>query len=163
MKLLEEYENQYWVTEDWRIYSVRSDIFLKQSINHHWYLCVSISFKWKKKNLKVHRLVAKCFLQKIRWRNFVNHKDWNKLNCHKDNLEYTTRKKNIQHMYSSWLRKDLSTKWKPIWQFKDWVLVCEYRSVLHASKELSIAYSCIRCCVLWIRKTAGWSSFQYIK
>ena len=50
-----------------------------------------------KKPLNVHRVVAKAFLLKPKGCNVVNHKDGNKLNNNIENLEWTTKRKNIDH------------------------------------------------------------------
>lgn len=156
---LEEFWNNYTLYKCWKIYSHKSDIFMKTFINHHWYVCVNLSHEWKSKNIKVHILVAKKYLKKVRWKRFVNHKDWNKLNCHKDNLEYSTRSENMIHVYQNWLRKNMSTKWIVILQMKDWAIINEFASVLQASKQLCIWYSCIRSCIYWLQKTSRWFTF----
>lgn len=54
------------------------------------------------KNLYVHRLVAECFLEKpSEEHNQVNHKDGNKENNHKSNLEWVTGKRNIRHAHET--------------------------------------------------------------
>lgn len=63
------------------------------TINNRGYKTVGI----QKTTYMVHRLVAKAFLDKPTGKDFVNHKDGNKLNNHVDNLEWCTIKENNQH------------------------------------------------------------------
>ncbi len=50
-----------------------------------------------KKSMKVHRLVAYAFLESDESRIEVNHKDLDPLNNKVENLEWCTRKENVQH------------------------------------------------------------------
>lgn len=66
-----------------------------------------VSFRDKdgnKKNNLVHRLVAVAFLDKPNGKDFVNHKDGNKLNNHFTNLEWCTQSENNQHAYDTGLK-----------------------------------------------------------
>lgn len=51
----------------------------------------------KIKNVPVHRLVAKAFIENPEGKPFVNHKDSNRLNYSIDNLEWVTPKENFNH------------------------------------------------------------------
>jgi len=54
----------------------------------------------KKKTIQVHRLVALHFIENHVYLPQVNHKDGNKNNNRKDNLEWISNKGNINHAYS---------------------------------------------------------------
>ena len=58
----------------------------------------------KRKNMKVHKLVAITFLGNHNGP-ILNHKDGDKQNNHLNNLEYVTYSDNINHAYRNGLRK----------------------------------------------------------
>lgn len=53
--------------------------------------------KATRKNMRVHRLVALAWIPNPAGKREVNHKDRDKTNNHRTNLEWTTRKENMQH------------------------------------------------------------------
>ena len=56
------------------------------------------------KNIRLHRLVAEHFIEKIKGKEQINHIDGNKQNNRVDNLEWCTCRENIQHAYKIGLR-----------------------------------------------------------
>lgn len=61
------------------------------------YLCVKLAKDRKKTNQYVHRLTAFAHVQNPSGLPDVNHKDGDKTNNRADNLEWTTRKENLDH------------------------------------------------------------------
>jgi len=74
---------------------------LKLNKNARGYLYCNISKKGKVTKVKIHILVAKCFVDNIQNKETVNHINGNKLNNHYSNLEWLTRKENIQHYFKN--------------------------------------------------------------
>lgn len=70
---------------------------LKQTSNSLGYLQVSLCYDGLTKTERVHRLVALLFVDNPLKLPKVNHKDTNKQNNNKDNLEWCTQKENVQH------------------------------------------------------------------
>jgi len=83
--------------KDSKVYNYKGKI-LKTPLNTG-YPCVYLSKHHKKHTIRVHILVARAFLSKIKGKYFVNHKDLNKQNNHVSNLEWCTHKENIQHAH----------------------------------------------------------------
>lgn len=64
------------------------------------YHCLVLRKDGKNHNVLVHRLVAYAFVEGFNPSLEVNHKDGNKDNNHKDNLEYVTCQENIDHAWA---------------------------------------------------------------
>jgi hypothetical protein len=77
----------------------KSDKLLTPSKNAKGYLEVWLSFNNKVKKYRVNRLVALAFIPNPEDKEQVNHKDGNKENNYKDNLEWTTCSENLKHAY----------------------------------------------------------------
>ncbi|MBQ0088128.1 MAG: HNH endonuclease [Prevotellaceae bacterium] len=94
MRMIPDYEDLYAATKDGRIWSYRSNKFLKQSINNCGYCKVGLVKDGKQKTALVHRCVM------LAWcpgEGDVNHKDENKLNNNLENLEWLSRRDNINY------------------------------------------------------------------
>lgn len=75
---------------------------LKHTLNNKGYYWVTLSSGNKKRCAYVHRLVAKAFLENPEEKPEVNHKDLDKTNNTTENLEWCTRKENVQHYVRSY-------------------------------------------------------------
>lgn len=82
----------YFVTSWGRVFSVRAKTLTPQ-VGKRGYR----TLRTMEKNLAVHRLVAKAFLEQPVDKFYVNHKDGNKTNNNVTNLEWCTPKENYQH------------------------------------------------------------------
>jgi hypothetical protein len=145
----------YTVAIDWTIYNKKWQK-IQPRINEQWYVIVKLAGK----NYRVHRIVAYLFIGPCRPWYQVNHIDGNKLNNHRDNLEYLSKSKNQLHRRHS-LQKHWSTRSLQILAKKDGE-VTTYSSINLAHTSLCISYTCIKQCCEGIRKTAGWYIFSYV-
>ena len=100
---------------------------------------------------RVHRLVAKSFLENPNDLPEVNHIDGNKLNNRVENLEWCSRERNIQHAYGSGLipirtgkRNSLSKV--VIQKTKSGDFVKEWDSVADINRTLGYSINSIVCC-----------------
>jgi hypothetical protein len=108
-KDIEDYEGLYQVSNFGRIKSL--DKIVKGRNNYHLrkgkiligrkdgggYLMVALYKNRKRKDIKIHKLVAKCFIPNILKKPEINHIDRNKNNNSDSNLEWVTSKENSIH------------------------------------------------------------------
>lgn len=99
-KVIEEYP-RYIVTSFGRVYSLNTKRFLKQHKNRGGYFIVNMCIAGlKPRNARVHRLVAKAFLEEISAdKPDVNHIDGNKENNRIENLEWSNKSLNGFHAH----------------------------------------------------------------
>jgi len=100
MKNIKGFEEYYSITKDGRVYSKRSEKFLKLNYKKNGYVYIELNVGNKASNHRVHRLVALTFIDNPENKEYVNHKDGNKSNNHVSNLEWCTASENNLHMYS---------------------------------------------------------------
>lgn len=100
MKDIKGYETQYSVTESGLVFNKKINKIISICITGRGYNAVTLN---KKMHL-LHRLVAIHFVPNPENKPQVNHKDGNKLNNHKDNLEWCTGSENMIHAYKTGLQ-----------------------------------------------------------
>lgn len=108
----------YLIDEKGNIFSEYSKKYLKTHLNNRGYVvCQLRNINGKNCVILVHRLVAKTFIpNKSANQLEVNHKDGNKLNNDMNNLEWCTRKENINHGIQTGLISQLMAR-TPIFQY----------------------------------------------
>jgi hypothetical protein len=88
----------YLVSEDGDIYSVKSKKYLKQCFNGRYYQVTLYKGALKtRETWLVHRIVAKTWIPNPECKPEVNHKNAVKVDNRVSNLEWSTRKENIDH------------------------------------------------------------------
>jgi hypothetical protein len=88
----------------------------------------------------LHRLVALTFLENPENKEFVNHKDGNKLNNQLTNLEWVTCLENNMHK----IQTGLSNSTKKVIQYdKNMNKLNEFYSIVECSELLNISFSCV--------------------
>lgn len=90
---------QYSVSDDGRVRNNKTGKILTQNPDTNGYLSVGLCRDGKQTTKRVHRLVAEAFIPNPLNLHDINHKDGNKNNNHKLNLEYCTRSYNMIHSY----------------------------------------------------------------
>lgn len=115
-KDIEDYEGIYQVSNLGRVKSLARTVYmtdakirktrdtlLSQHVNEKGYLHVSLTKNGKTRTKRTHRLVAQAFLKNPENLKEVNHRDGNKENNEASNLEWVTRKENVEHAITSGL------------------------------------------------------------
>lgn len=92
------FQGKYFVSQDGRVYSSSTDTWLKPLNNGHGYMQVRLWDNDKRRYFfrYIHRLVAQAFIPNPDNKPQVNHKDFNRANNESSNLEWVTRKENVQ-------------------------------------------------------------------
>ena len=158
-KVVPNYPN-YYVSNTGKVKSIYKKsygmkiLILKQYLDRYGYLYVRLSNrdlnnKSKMINLKVHRLVAMCFLNNYSKDLQVNHIDENKLNNNVSNLEMCSNKYNCR--YGS-RRTKLA---KPVIQETlEGKFVKEWISIREITRTLGYARACISACCKGVLKSS---------
>lgn len=152
------FEWKYQISNLWNVKSLKfnnseNSKILKIQFNTRWYSRIYL-WKW----YQIHRLVMFTF----KWISSldVNHKDWNKQNNNIENLEYCTKKENINHGWKNGLYKVKNNK-KIIQYSKDWKFIKEWFSARDIERELWIWNQNIPKACKWTIKTLWWFIWKY--
>lgn len=93
-KPIKGWEGYYTITNDGRVYSIRSGRYLNKGFDKDGYRLVTLSVDNIKRTYRVHRLVAETFIENPDNKTEVNHKDFNRQNNWFENLEWVTQEEN---------------------------------------------------------------------
>lgn len=166
---------KYQASNRW--YILNKNWIMKEQTHHQWYKRISLILNWKKKTIKVHRLVAITFIPNPDNKKCVCHKDNNKSNNNISNLYWGTHSENTKQAFNDWLIvsgfmvynphawKRWSSSWfaKKISQYdKLWNLIRKFDSIVDAEAECHIARQSISAVCRWVRKTAWWFVWKFI-
>lgn len=112
------------------------------------------------KHHKIHRLVALHFIENPYNKQYVNHKNGNKLDNKVENLEWVTNQENVIHGYENGLNKEGLS---PIIQYdkEGKYIIKEFKSISDASRELNIDSSSISACCREITIQTHGFHFKY--
>ncbi len=140
----------------------RNELVLKQRKNNKGYAIVDLYKSNKRGQFLVHRLVTLSFIPKPDSCDFVNHIDEDKNNNHLANLEWCTRKYNMNHGTAKY-RIGIKNSIKINMLSKDGGFIRSFDSAKQAERELKINNSNINECLRTKRKSAGGFIWQYAK
>jgi len=149
-------DTNYWITVDGRVWSERSNKFMKGSIDSYGYAVFKIRFGKSPKLMKIHRLVAECYLPNPYNKETVNHIDCNKLNNHVCNLEWATPAENNAHGWKNGLFTASNRKFT-----KDSVReIKRLRKNGMSVAALSVAYGCEESSIYRLLKGETYKEYQ---
>lgn len=106
MKFIRGLENSYGITEDGSVFSYLTLKYRKLHVNKAGYVVFTTRLGGRKGKTicrKVHRCVAEAYLENPDNKPEVNHKNGNKQDNSKLNLEWATKSENIQHAFDNGL------------------------------------------------------------
>lgn len=159
------YEGLYMVSNLGRVKSLNynrtgQEGILKARNDSYGYLQAHLYKDGKDKGCAIHRLVAKAFLPNPENYNEINHKDENKENNCVQNLEWCSRKYNVNYgtrnKRSAEKHINHPRRSKPVIAInKVSGLILEYTSVSEASRVTGVDQSSITKCCKGKRKSAG--------
>jgi len=109
-KPIRGYEDLYLISDSGFVWSVAAKTILKHTTNEKGYRRVTLSKNSELKNITVHRLVARAFVENLHFKKQVNHIDGDKKNNFKENLEWVTPSENVYHSYEKGLASNQGSK-----------------------------------------------------
>jgi hypothetical protein len=101
--MIEVIKDQYAITEDGKVFSIKRGIYLKTRVDRYGYEIVTLWDRGKQLTRKVHRLVAQAYIENLFDLPTVNHIDGNKLNNAAGNLEWASVRDNHSHAFATGL------------------------------------------------------------
>ena len=93
---IEGYHN-YLIYEDGKVFSKKSNKFIKAFTDTHGYLILGLSKDGKRKTFWIHRLISLHYIPNPHNYECVDHKDRNRQNNSIDNLRWVTKQMNNQN------------------------------------------------------------------
>lgn len=97
------YETLYLISDLGNVKSLHTNKILKPSVDKYGYCRFSATKNKRQKTLRIHRLVGELFIPNPNNLPQLNHKDGNKSNNCKNNLEWSTDSDNKLHAYKTGL------------------------------------------------------------
>ncbi len=171
----------YLVYEDGRIYSNKSNKFLKYNITRNGYPTVELFNECGSSRILVHRIVALTFVPNPNCLPQVNHKDENKLNPSAGNLEWCTAKYNLNYgtaikrrvahtdysrsFYKEAAFRNSMAQRRPVQQLLNGIVIADYESSAEAWRQTGINAAHINACCnnKPKRNSAGGFSWRFKK
>lgn len=156
---------------------VTKEKILKQILHSNGYLSVTLCENKKTKQINVHRLVAKAFIENKYNKPNINHIDAIKTNNYFKNLEWVTQKENSEHAVKNNLYKnninekngmfgkfgELNINSKKIVQMdKNELVINDYPCIAEASRANKISAGNISAVCNGKRKTCGGFIWKFI-
>ena len=161
-KDVDGYKGLYRVSDKGEVYSVRRNCIMTPRYDKDGYAQVTFKVNGRRKEYRLHRIVAAAFVHNPCCYPEVNHKDENKSNNSASNLEWCTRAYNIN--YGTGLSRASVNRAKPVAQYSpDGEFIQSWGSIKEASTTLSIARSDISKVAKGRQRMAGGFRWKYIK
>jgi hypothetical protein len=156
---IKDYENNYEVSNTGKIRNIKNkkQAILKPRIGNHGYYYINLSKNGVVKSKTIHRIVGVAFLCNKDEKKTINHKDGNKLNNNKNNLEWATYLENNRHAVTTGLMPT-----REVLQYDlQMNFINEFYSVSNAEKKTKVNCGGIWCVCNGLRNKAGNYIWKY--
>ena len=169
-KPIKDTDGLYLISDDGKVFSVRSNRLIKPQLNNNGYWRVELNINGEAKKYSVHRLVAETFIPNPNDYPVINHKDENPSNNHVSNLEWCTHKYNTNYgnrlekyyEHTHPCRGSANPQSKPIYQFDlNGKRIAKFGSAGEASRVTGLASNVIAKCANGERKQYKGFVFQH--
>ena len=134
IKKIKLLENDYFLVSNGDLFSLKYKCFLIKQLDRKGYNYYSLRNNKEEKKFKTHRLVAIYFLEPIKGKDIVNHKDLVKTNNWDWNLEWVTHQENVDHAKIN--GRMIAKGQKKVVQLLDGEIINIYESLSHAAKAV---------------------------
>ena len=104
---IDGYDGMYLINENGLIWSMASSKFKINILGKRGYYTVDLWKNNKRKNFKIHRLIAEYFIPNTENKPFINHKNGIKTDNRIENLEWCTQFENNTHSRLTKLNNDM--------------------------------------------------------
>lgn len=151
----------YQVTDDGRVFSLKSNKFLSPKVDKYGYIAYTLFVSGKARCVTAHRLVALTYINNPDNLPCVNHINENKLDNRVDNLEWVTVKDNDNHGTRN-LRMAQTKETKPVVQIFDNGSTKIFRGAKDAFRHTGINRCQISRVCRGLSKTAGGYEWRYL-
>lgn len=143
-----------------RIRNLTTHKLVKQTKRADGYMRCKLSKNGKRKDVRVHRVIAFTFLANPENKQFVNHLNSERDDNRLENLAWCTHPENIRHTFTN---PDRRTPRKRIILFEDDRVTPFkiYDSIRSASQQLGVAYECIRNVLAGKSKSTGKQQYYF--
>ncbi len=150
-------DNKYLVSEDGKVWDTLKSAYKVTTVTDQGYLTITSGAK----KLRLHRIVCETYHSNPDEKREVNHKDGDKKNNHKDNLEWCTSLENKAHGWATGLYKDIRQEhWNA--NLKDYQVHSICRDLEQGFRNIDIAkkHNICKDRVAHIRKGYSWKSIS---
>ena len=153
------YEEYYGVTSFGRVFNLLTKRELRQYQNNCGYYRVCLCLKYNSKFSLVHQLVLQAFEENINNSKEINHIDGCKWNNKLENLEYSTRSRNMLHAFNNGIIISKKGSQRYNHKLNESDVMCILRSE-EKIKDLADKFKVSNTLICLIRKGHNWKHVQ---
>ena len=158
-KLIDGFNNKYYIFNNGDVYSVYSKRFVKPKVNKKGYILFGLIENGKQRTVFQHRLIAKAWIPNPDNKPQINHINSDKKDNRIENLEWCTNGENQLHSYKNGKIAAYKNKFgkdhnqsKKILIYKDGGGF-EFDSLTQASVYLGVSIQAVSMCLKGVNKT----------